>query len=218
MYAMVSAAIGVCGYVTIASFVIWWIIFLAVYYQYQPRDIRAAVANATLSNLTVVVARNGTTVAAAYVNLTVKTTLYNPSAHANIIYYDDDDSLNASLLLGHNTAAVLVAPAGSTCVLADTYHRHKSNDTLQVDFDAIITGEMADQLHKDINNTGAASFDMLIRGRVRYRSAAVAVKTPKRLGIRCQLDIPVNKTEVGRHGGVDGVLPHGGGRCKEVTY
>ncbi|CAM0149545.1 unnamed protein product [Urochloa decumbens] len=200
--------IGVFTYLSIASMVIAGIISLATYYQ--PKNIRATVADAALSNLTLIQQQN----VVSY-KLTVHMTLYNPSVRVNIYY----DSLDAILRLA-GMEAVLGGPANSTW-LAETYQLQKTSDDLEVSFDygrgAVIAGDMAAQLHRDINDDdGAVSFEMVMHAQMRYRSGAI--KTHKKARITCPLKIPVvvNKR---RHGGgvvVDGVLSPGG-RCK-VKY
>ncbi|CAN6226846.1 unnamed protein product [Urochloa humidicola] len=204
--------IGVCAAFSIASMVISLIISLAAYYQ--PKNISATVADAVLSNLTLIQHPNDTTATVSYM-LTVHMTLYNPSVRVNIYY----DSLDAILRLP-GMEAVLARPANGTW-LSETYQLQKTSDYLAVNFDygtgAVITGDMAAQLHNDISDDdGTVSFEMVIRVHMRYRSGAI--KTRKKASIRCSLKIPVvvNKR---RHGGgvvVDGVLSPGG-RCK-VKY
>ncbi|CAO2150278.1 unnamed protein product [Urochloa humidicola] len=202
-------SIGVFGSLSITTLVIGLIIFLPTYYQ--PKNIRRRALQPHRHPTTKRPRRR-----VSY-NLTIHMTLYNPSVRVNIYY----DALDASLLLvamDDDHTAFFSGPTTSTR-LAETYQHQKTSDALEVSFDGrgiIVAGDMGAQLHKDIVDNGAVSFELVMLAHMRYRSGPI--KTQKKASIRCPLKIPVvvNKR---RHGGgvvADGLLSPGG-RCN-VKY
>ncbi|XP_006663838.1 uncharacterized protein At1g08160-like [Oryza brachyantha] len=154
---------------------IYWAIF-------QPHHIRATVASAELSNLTV--AANGAGATASYA-LAVTLSLYNPSLRVNIYY----DTLDCELrfrgqLLGHANGA---APA-------EFYQRRKSSDDVTVSFagtGVTVPGELGKE-----KASGSVSLEVAVDARVRYRFGSIKIRQKPR--IWCSLAIPVGAGGGGR--------------------
>jgi hypothetical protein len=171
---------------------IYWAIF-------QPHHIRATVASATLTNLTV--ASNNATVS---YHLAVNLDIYNPSLRVGIYY----DTLDAELRF-HGT------PLGgaSTASPAEFFQRRKNWDTVKLELDGSgvgVPGDVAGELEKEVG-LGSVSLEIAVDARVRYKFGGVRVR--QKPEVWCSLAIPV-RLEQGR--GVGGALSSGD-RCS-VKY
>ncbi|KAK3139371.1 hypothetical protein QOZ80_5AG0382240 [Eleusine coracana subsp. coracana] len=186
---------GIFGLVISAGIVvlIYWAIF-------QPRQIRATVASAALSNLTVASS------AVSY-TLAVNLTLYNPSTRVNIYY----DTVDARLRFGD---AVLAATATAASP-AEFYQRRKATDVVRVEFDGrgvAVDGGVAGEMEKEVK---AATVRLEVDVDLRVRYVFRIFKLRQKPRIRCSLSVPV-KAEDGGGAAVGGVLGSGD-RCS-VKY
>ncbi|CAM0950079.1 unnamed protein product [Alopecurus aequalis] len=177
-----------CGslftFLVAAGFVIliYWAIF-------QPHHIRATVASATLTNLTV--ASNNATVS---YRLAVSLDLYNPSLRVGIYY----DALDAELR-AHGGAS-LGGPAASTP--AEFLQRRKSGDTVTLEFDGSngvgVPSDVAGELQREAGS-GAVSFEVAVDARVRYKFASIKIRRKPK--IWCALTVNVKPEGSGSVGG-----------------
>lgn len=154
---------------------IYWAIF-------QPHHIRATVASADLTNLTVAGA------AVSY-KLAVRLNLYNPSLRVNIYYDELDSELRfRGERLGHATGATP----------AEFYQRRKSSDDVTFEFagtGVAVAGDAAGELGKE-KGKGSVSLEVAVDGKVRYRFGSIKIRQKPR--IWCSLTIPVTADGGGR--------------------
>ncbi|RLN00175.1 uncharacterized protein C2845_PM06G14250 [Panicum miliaceum] len=177
---------------------IYWAIF-------QPHQIRATVASATLSNLTV---SNASSAAEVSYNLAVTLSLYNPSVRVGIYY----DALHADLRFRD----AVLGPAANDTSPPEFYQRRKTSDDVRLEFDygrgVAVGSDVAGELETEIKGGGAVSLELHVDLRVRYKFRIFKLR--QKPGIRCSLSIPV-KAE-GRGPGVGGAVVSGD-RCR-VKY
>ncbi|KAK3136171.1 hypothetical protein QOZ80_5BG0429170 [Eleusine coracana subsp. coracana] len=189
---------GIFGLVISAGIVvlIYWAIF-------QPRQIRATVASAALSNLTVSITSPSAAVSYA---LAVNLTLYNPSTRVNIYY----DAVDARLRFGD---AVLAA-AATAASPSEFYQRRKETDVVRVEFDGrgvAVDGGVAGEVEKEVK-AATVRFEVDVDLRVRYVFRIFKLRQKPR--VRCWISVPV-KAEGG--GGAVGGVIGSGDRCS-VKY
>ena len=170
-----------------AGFVIliYWAIF-------QPHHIRATVASATLTNLTV--ASSNATVS---YRLAVNLDLYNPSLRVGIYY----DALDAQLRA--RGGASLGAPVPSSP--NEFLQRRKSSDTVRLEFDrsngVSVPSDVAGELQREAGE-GVVSFEVAVdahHARVRYRFASIKIRRKPK--IWCALTVNVKPEGSGSIGG-----------------
>ncbi|XP_062204134.1 NDR1/HIN1-like protein 2 [Phragmites australis] len=175
---------------------IYWAIF-------QPHQIRATVASAALSNLTLV---SNASSAVSY-HLAVNVSLYNPSKRVNIYY----DTLDAEL----RYRDAVLGPAASSASPTEFYQRRKTGDVVKLEFDGRgvgVSGDVAGELEKEEKGEAPVSLELDVDVRVRYVFWSIKIRQKPR--IRCSLSIPV-KAE-GPGAGAGGALASGD-RCR-VKY
>ncbi|CAN6357700.1 unnamed protein product [Urochloa humidicola] len=186
---------GFCGVLVTFGVVVllYWAIF-------QPHHIRATVASATISNLTVV-SNN-----ASY-NLAVTLSLYNPSVRVNIYY----DTIDAELRFRD----AVLGPAATGASPPEFYQRRKTSDDIKPNFDYVqgqggvaVGSDIAGELEKEMRSGGPVSLELDVDLRVRYVFKIFKLRQKPR--IWCALNIPV-KVE-GRGPGVGGAVAPGD-RC-----
>ncbi|CAL4904114.1 unnamed protein product [Urochloa decumbens] len=175
-------------------------LFVLLYWAiFQPHHIRATVASAALSNLTVV-SNN-----ASY-SLAVSLSLYNPSVRVNIYY----DTIGAELRFRD----AVLGPAATGASPSEFYQRRKTSDDVKLDFDygssggVAVAGDVAGELEKEMRSGGPLSLELDVDLRVRYVFRIFKLRQKPR--IWCSLSIPV-KAE-GRGPGVGGAVSPGD-RC-----
>ncbi|CAN6339721.1 unnamed protein product [Urochloa humidicola] len=174
-------------------------LFVLFYWAiFQPHHIRATVASATLSNLTVV-SNN-----ASY-SLAVTLSLYNPSVRVNIYY----DTIKAELRFRD----AVLGPAATGTSPSEFYQRRKTSDDVKLDFDygslgVSVAGDVAGELEKEMRSGGPVSLELDVDLRVRYVFRIFKLRQKPK--IWCTLSIPV-KAE-GRGPGVGGAVAPGD-RC-----
>ncbi|CAN6335616.1 unnamed protein product [Urochloa humidicola] len=183
---------------------VYWAIF-------QPHQIRATVASAAISNLTVV-SNNASSPSSPEVsyNLAVNLSLYNPSVRVNIYY----DTIDAELRFRD----AVLGPAANGTTPSEFYQRRKTSDDVKLDFDygtpggVSVGSDVAGELETAAKSGGPVSLELDVKLRVRYVFRIFKLRQKPR--IWCSLSIPV-KAE-GRGPGVGGAVASGD-RCR-VKY
>ncbi|CAL4896816.1 unnamed protein product [Urochloa decumbens] len=168
-------------------------LFVLLYWAiFQPHHIRATVASAALSNLTVVSNE------VSY-SLAVSLSLYNPSVRVNIYY----DTIGAELRFRD----AVLGPAATGASPSEFYQRRKTSDDVKLDFDYVRSGvavgsDVAGELEKEMRSGSPLSLELDVELRVRYVFRIFKLRQKPR--IWCSLSIPV-KAE-GRGPGVGGAV------------
>ncbi|KQJ92167.1 uncharacterized protein LOC100839350 [Brachypodium distachyon] len=192
---------GLCSFIIAAGFVIliYWAIF-------QPHHIRATVASATLTNLTVSPS-SGPNPSISY-SLSLELSLYNPSLRV-AIYYDAFPRADLRSVSG-----VFLGPA-ATVSPSEFLQSKRSTDSVKLEFDGTkgvgVPGDVAGEMGKEAA-AGAVRFEVAVDARVRYKFASIKIRQKPR--IWCVISVPVKPEPRGQ--GFEGAIVSGD-RCS-VKY
>ncbi|KAG2623093.1 hypothetical protein PVAP13_3KG028900 [Panicum virgatum] len=149
---------------------------------YKPHQIRATVASATLSNLTVV--SSASSAGEVSYNLAVNLSLFNPSSDVDIYY----DTINAELRFRD----AVLGPAANGTSPPEFYQRTETSHDVRLEFDygrgVAVASDAAGELQTEVKSGGAVSLDLHVHLRVSY-TYRTTIRQKTR--VRCSLSIPV---------------------------